>query len=47
MLKFRSKWGSAFMHDIPVGKYVLLTEDDLKKTKRGTLTPAIVTEKMD
>ena len=44
MLKFRSKWGAAFMHNIPVGTYVLLREDDLKKTKRGTLTPAIVTK---
>ena len=32
------------MHDIPVRTYVLLREDDLKKTKRGTLTPAIVTK---
>ena len=44
MLKFRSKWGAAFTHDIPVRTYVLWREDDLKETKRGTLTPAIVTK---
>ena len=44
MLKFRNMWGAAFTHDILVGTYVLLREDDLKKTKRGTLTPAIVTK---
>ena len=33
-----------FTHEIPVGTYVLLREDDLKKTKRGTLIPAIVTK---
>ena len=42
MLKFRSKWGAAFTHDIPVQTYVLLRKDDLKKTKRGTLTLVIV-----
>ena len=44
MLKFRNKWGAPFTHEIPVGTYVLLREDDLNKTKRGTLTPAIVTK---
>ena len=35
-------WGAAFTHEIPIGTYVLLRKDDLKRTKRGTLTQELL-----
>ena len=42
LLKFTKKWQQAFEHDVPPGTFVLLREKDLKGTKMGKLTPALV-----